>query len=62
MFVRRGGRGSTRFLAARVGLLFLAAGVWIAGVVTGRFLVTGTAIAILLLALVLGLSARGKKD
>jgi hypothetical protein len=58
--IRRDRRGSGRFLVLRVGLFFLAAGVWLAGVRTGRSWVTGAAIVILLPAVLLGFL--GRKD
>lgn len=49
-----------RLLALRVGLLFLAGGVWLGGVGAGSRWWTGTAIVLLALALVAGrLAGRG---
>ena len=57
--MRPGGRfGGTRFLDARVGLFWLGALVWLVGIVLRIDLLTSVAIAILLVALVLGLIAR----
>lgn len=61
MFVRRGGGGRDRFTALRIALIFLAAGVWLGGVMTGRGSVTGAAIAILLVALVLQILGRRER-
>lgn len=58
MFVRRDRRGPHRFVMWQVGLFFLAAGVWVAGLVSGRSGITGLAIGILLVALVLGMVGR----
>lgn len=57
MFHRRRG-GYNRYTPWRVGLIFLAAGVWLAGVLTGRGLLTGAAIGLLLVGLLLGLLGR----
>ena len=54
--------GSTRFLYTRVGLFFLSAGVWLAGVVIEDERFTGAAIFILLIALVLGLIGRRRDE
>jgi low temperature requirement protein LtrA len=54
MFFRRGGGDSNRFTAWRVGLFFLAAGTWLAGVLAERPLLTGAAIVIVLVAVMLG--------
>jgi hypothetical protein len=56
VFIRRDRRGFRRYTWWRVGLVFLAAGTWLAGVRTARPLVTGAAIVILLAALALGLA------
>jgi hypothetical protein len=59
VFARRDRRPDPPWvLALRVGLFFLAAGVWLAGVIIddGRF--TGAAITLLLLGLLLGLLPR----
>lgn len=61
MFHGRGG-GYNRFTLWRVGLIFLAAGVWFAGVLTGRELLTGSAIGLLLLGLLLGILGRRDAD
>ena len=54
---RRGG-GSHRFLPLRIAIFFLAAGIWLAGVLTGRDEVTGIALGILVLGWILTLVAR----
>jgi hypothetical protein len=56
--IRRDRPTSTRFLALRVGLIFLAAGVWFGGVLVDERWLTGAAIVILLPALLLGILAR----
>ncbi len=56
--IRRDRPASTRFLTLRVGLIFLAAGVWFGGALTGQRWLTGAAIVILLPALLLGVLAR----
>ena len=57
--MRTGGRfGGARFLDARVGLFWLGALVWLVGIVLGIDLLTNAAIAILFVAMVLGLIAR----
>lgn len=58
MFLRRDGRDPDRYSWIRIGLIFLAAGVWIGGVITGRQLITGLAIVIVLAALVLQIIGR----
>lgn len=58
MFLRRDGRGTDRYAPVRIGLIFLAAGVWMAGVITGREWITGAAILILLVALALQVAGR----
>jgi hypothetical protein len=55
---RRDRRGSSRFLALRGGLLFLAVGVWLAGLRTGQSWATVVAIVILLPAVLLGVVGR----
>ena len=56
---RRGGPPAGRYLLARVGLFFLGALVWLGGVVAGDRRVTGGAIAILAVAMLLGFLDRG---
>ena len=58
IFVRRDRAGATRWIAARVGLFFLAAGIWVAGAMVGNEWVTGAAIAVAAVALLLGLIGR----
>jgi hypothetical protein len=52
--------GSKRFMAVRVGLFFLAAGIWFAGVMTENDWITGIALAIGMAGLVLGFIARSR--
>ncbi|CAN5537731.1 hypothetical protein BH24GEM3_BH24GEM3_07800 [soil metagenome] len=47
------------YLLWKVAIFFLAAGVWLAGVISGRAWLSGAAIAILLLALVLRFLPQG---
>jgi len=62
MFVRPGrGDGGARFVAARIAMFCAASGVWIAGVLTERREVTGAAIAILIVAVLLGLPGRRRE-
>lgn len=58
MIGRDRGRASPRFLAWRIGLFCLAAGIWIAGLVSGRDEITAVATGLLLVSVVLGLVAR----
>ena len=58
IFVRRDRAGATRWVATRVGLFFLAAGIWVAGAMVGNEWITGAAIAIAAVALLLGLIGR----
>lgn len=53
------GRRYDRLTPWRVGLFFLGAGVWIAGALSERPAVTGAAIVIVAVALLLGLLGRG---
>lgn len=48
-----------RFLIWKVAIFFLAAGVWLAGVISGRGWLSGAAIVILLLAIVLRFLPQG---
>lgn len=61
MFIRRDGGGRDRFTALRIALIFLAAGVWLGGVITGREIITGAAILILVVALVLQMVGRRER-
>lgn len=58
MFIRRDRRGADRFMVLRVALFFLAAGVWVGGLLAGNDTATGVAILIVLAALGVGLLAR----
>jgi hypothetical protein len=57
MFLRRD-RRSGRFVNWQVGLFFLAAGVWLGGVVAGRPGVTPVAIGLAVVAVLLGAVGR----
>lgn len=57
-FPRRSSVPAPKFLNIRVGLFFLAAGLWVAGATVGNTIVTGVAIVIALLGVALGLIAR----
>ena len=62
MFLRRD-RRSRRFVNWQVGLFFLAAGVWLGGVVADRPGVTPLAIGLAVLAVLLGaIGRRGGED
>jgi hypothetical protein len=58
MFPSRHRRGADRYTPVRIALIFLAAGVWLAGVITGSLWITGAAIVILLVALALQIAGR----
>lgn len=58
IFAPRDGRPPNRFTVWRVGLFFLAAGTWIAGVMVERPAVTGAAIVFAGLGVLLGLVGR----
>jgi hypothetical protein len=58
MFIRRSGPISTRFTVARVTIFFLAAGLWVAGVLAGDERITAAAIAVGVFGLFLGFIAR----
>ncbi len=58
MFARRDRPPATRFLAIRIGLLFLGAGIWVAGVLGENYGWTGVAIVVILAGVVLGIVAR----
>lgn len=62
MFFRRGSGGYNRFTPHRVAILFLAAGIWLAGVIADRAVLTGAAIVILALGLLLGFLGREKEE
>ena len=62
MFRPRRPSRAHRFTYWQVGLFFLAAGVWAVSVVSGRPRLTGGAIALLLIALVLGAIGRRLTD
>ena len=54
--------GSKRYMALRVGLFFLAAGIWFAGVMTENQWITGVALAIGIAGLLIGIIARSRED
>lgn len=58
IFLRRDRRGSARWMPVRVGLFFLAAGIWVAGASVGNDWVTGAAIVVAIVALLLGVVVR----
>ncbi len=63
MALRRHGRPSHRFVVWQVGLFFLAAGIWLGGVIAGIHEATFLSIALLLAAMVLGvIGRRGQQD
>lgn len=58
MFIRRDRRPANRLTPWRVALVFLAAGIWLGGVLTENHLATGAAIVVLLAAIALGYVGR----
>ncbi len=58
IFVGRDSRGGRALVNIRVGLFFLAAGLWLAGVIVGNRTVTGVAIWVAALALLVGAASR----
>lgn len=62
MLPRGGASGGTRYLDTRHGLFWLGALVWLTGLLLGLQFLTGIAIAILLVAMVLGLVARRAEE
>lgn len=58
VFRARRDRGSHRFVEWQVGLFFLAAGIWGGAIVVGRPEITGVAVAVLLVSLLLGVLGR----
>jgi di/tricarboxylate transporter len=58
MFIRRDRRTGSRFTNLRVGLFFLAAGLWLAGVSVDNRIATGAGIGVALVAILLGLLTR----
>ncbi|CAN5650404.1 hypothetical protein BH23GEM8_BH23GEM8_17870 [soil metagenome] len=59
MFVTRRSRTSTRMTIWKVALLFLGAGIWIAGMLIENYQITAAAIIVIAIALLLGLVERG---
>lgn len=57
---RRRRSGPDPFLAWKVGIFVLAAGMWIAGVIAGQAWLTGAALAVLLVGLLLRFVRRGE--
>lgn len=62
MFLRRDRRGDHRFTLWQVGLFFLAAGIWIGGLIAEIPSVTAVAILILAVAMILGIVGRRGRD
>lgn len=62
MFVSRDRRPRDRYASIRIGLIFLAAGLWLGGVITGWPAATGAAILVLVLALVLQIVGRRRGE
>jgi hypothetical protein len=58
MFLRRGRSGGHRYVFWQVGLFFLASGVWLGGLLTGREWATLVAIGLVVVAMILGLIGR----
>jgi hypothetical protein len=62
MFVRRDRTGPHRYTAWQVGLFFLAAGVWLGGVVADNSFAIGASILIAAVAMLLGLLGRREQE
>jgi hypothetical protein len=62
VFITRRNRRSSRFTIWKVALLFLGAGIWIAGVIAENFQVTAAAIIVVAIGLLLGLVERRQDD
>ena len=62
MFVSRDRRPRDRYAALRIGLIFLAAGLWLGGLITDQAYATGAAIVVLVVALVLQMIGRRRTD
>lgn len=58
MFVSRDRRPRDRYATFRIGLIFLAAGLWLGGLITGQAYATGAAIVVLVVALLLQIIGR----
>jgi Na+/H+ antiporter NhaC len=58
MFISRRSGRSTRFTVWKVALLFLGAGIWVAGIMAENFQITAAAIIVVAIALLLGLAER----
>lgn len=58
MFTPRRGRTGHRFVTWQLGLFFVAAGVWVAGLIIGVRQLTLVSMALLLVAIVLGVIGR----
>lgn len=61
-FIPRERRGFNRFTWWRVGIIFLAAGIWFGGVMAEEPLITGAAGVLLLVAVLLGFLGRRPSD
>ena len=62
LFASRNRSATSRFLTSRIAIFFLAAGVWLAGVIVEDKRLTGAAIVILFIAFVLGLVGQRQDD
>lgn len=58
MFISRRDTGSTRFTVWKVALLFLGAGIWIAGIIVENYQITAGAMIVVAIALILSLVER----
>ena len=58
IFIRRDRQPAMRLTGLRVGLFFLAAGLWLAGVRVGSELVTWLAMGVAVVAILIGVGAR----
>jgi len=62
VFITRRNRSSSRFTIWKVALLFLGAGIWIAGIIVENYQITAAAIIVVTIGLLLGLVERRKDD
>jgi Na+/H+ antiporter NhaC len=58
VFISRSSRHAPRFTVWKLAILFLGAGLWVAGVMVENFQITAAAIIVVAIALVLGLVER----
>ena len=58
MFIRRGREPNKRWMVARVGLFFAAAGLWLVGVAAENYVVTVVAIGLAAVGIIAGAAGR----